>query len=77
MDIGSVAVVVGAVVSVIVAVSGAAYAKAKGKFQTAVNKVQTLSSLLKKIVEAFEDDNISTEEFKEIVDEAKALLKGE
>ena len=63
MDIGLVAVVVGAVVTIAAAVLGTKYVKFKG--------------LLNKIVDAFDDDNISTEEFKEIVDEAKQMLKGE
>jgi hypothetical protein len=63
MDYGLVAVVVGAVVTVAAAVLGKKYVKFKG--------------LLNKIVEAFDDDNVSPEEFKEIVDQAKVFLKGE
>jgi hypothetical protein len=63
MDYGLVALVVGAVVTVAAALLGKKYVKFKG--------------LLKTIVDAFDDDNVSPEEFKEIVDQAKDLLKGE
>jgi hypothetical protein len=63
MDIGLAALVVSAVVTVAAAVLGKKYVKFKG--------------LLNKIVDAFDDDNVSPEEFKEIVDQAKDLLKGE
>jgi hypothetical protein len=70
MDYGLVALVVGAVVTVASAVLGQKYVKAKGK-------VQALSGLLKSVVDALEDDQVSEEEFKKIVEQAKEFLKGE
>jgi len=63
MDYGLVALVVSAVVTVAAAVLGKKYVKFKG--------------LLNKVVDAFDDDNVSPEEFKEIVDQLRDLLKGE
>jgi hypothetical protein len=71
MDIGLVALVAGTIVSVAAAIFGRdKYVKAKGK-------AQALSKALKTIVDAFDDDNVSPEEFKEIVEQAKEFLKGE
>jgi len=77
MDTGTIAAVVGTVVTIVAAVAGTTWVKAKEKLKTASSKAQTLSSLVKKIVDAFEDDNITSEEFKGIINEAKKLLTGE
>jgi len=77
MDTGTIAVVVGTVVTIVASVAGTMWVKAKEKLKTASSKAQTLSSLVKKIVDAFEDDDITSEEFKGIIDEAKKLLAGE
>ena len=69
--------VVGTVVTIVASVAGTMWVKAKEKLKTASSKAQTLSSLVKKIVDAFEDDDITSEEFKGIIDEAKKLLAGE
>jgi len=69
MDYGLVALVVGGVVTVAAAVLGQKYVKAKGK-------VQALSGLLKSVVDALEDDQVSEEEFNKIVEQAKEFLKG-
>ncbi len=63
MDYGLIAVLVGAIVTVASAVLSKKYLKLKG--------------LLKTVVDALEDDSISEEEFNKIVEQAKALLKGE
>ena len=77
MDTGTIAAVVGTVVTIVASVAGTMWVKAKEKLKTASSKAQTLSSLVKKIVDAFEDDDITSEEFKGIIDEAKKLLAGE
>jgi len=77
MDTGTIAMVVGTVVTIVASVAGTMWVKAKEKLKTASSKAQTLSSLVKKIVDAFEDDDITSEEFKGIIDEAKKLLAGE
>ena len=71
MDYGLVALVAGTIVSATAAYFGRdKYVKAKGK-------AQALSKALKTIVDAFDDDNVSPEEFQKIVDQLRNLLKGE
>lgn len=70
MDYALIGLVVSVVLTIAVAVLGPKYVKAKGK-------AQALSKLLKTVVDAIEDDSISEEEFNEIVEQAKELLKGE
>jgi len=75
MDYGLVALVVGAIVSVATAAAAAYFGR--DKYVKAKGKVQALSGLLKSVVDALEDDQVSEEEFNKIVDQAKDFLKGE
>jgi hypothetical protein len=75
MDYGLVALVAGTIVSAVTAAAAAYFGR--DKYVKAKGKAQALSGFLKTIVDAFDDDNVSTEEFKEIVDQAKEFLKGE
>jgi hypothetical protein len=74
MDYGLVALVAGTIVSAVTAAAAAYFGR--DKYVKAKGKAQALSGLLKTIVDAFDDDNVSTEEFKEIVEQAKEFLKG-
>jgi len=63
MDYGIIAAILSAVLSVAGVFLGAKYAK--------------LKALGNKVVAAFEDDNVTTEEFEAIMKDLKALLTGE
>jgi hypothetical protein len=75
MDYGLVALVAGTIVSAVTAATAAIFGR--DKYVKAKGKAQALSKALKTVVDAFDDDSVSPEEFKEIVDQAKELLKGE
>jgi hypothetical protein len=75
MDYGLVALVAGTIVSAVTATAAAYFGR--DKYVKVKGKAQALSKALKTVVDAFDDDNVSPEEFKEIVDQAKELLKGE
>ena len=69
MDYGSIAVLVGGILTVASAVLGGKYRQGKGK-------AKQLLDLLNAIIEAAEDDKVTEEEFQKIVADAKALLGG-
>jgi hypothetical protein len=69
MDCGSIAVLVGGILTVASAVLGAKYRQGKGK-------AKQLLDLLNAIIGAAEDDRVTEEEFQKIVADAKALLGG-
>jgi hypothetical protein len=75
MDYGLVALVAGTIVSAVTAAAAAYFGR--DKYVKVKGKAQALSKALKTVVDAFDDDKVSTEEFKEIVDEVKEFLKGE
>ena len=70
MDYATIAVLAGTVLSTVSVLLGAKYTKGK-------SKAKQLVALLGEIIEAAQDDNVSEEEFQQIVTSTKKILSGE
>ena len=77
LDLDIINGIVNLVLIIAVTVFGGKYARTKQLFGQTSNKADTFTKLLKKIVQALDDDRLTKDELNGIVRTAKELVKNE